>query len=285
MMPLPLSFTSDGFVTAPTVHKGLLIGTQGHPNTGKTEFAISGPGPGVLLALDRGVPEETQAGELVPSSRNLENFAVVPIRVPVQYQMGQKEAIEYWTALCKVYYKALANKDARTVVVDGDSDGYELQTFAEFGKLIQIPPILRSGFNAVRKAYVSQAFDSGKIVIMTNKLKRRYEDVIDEETGVVKTSENGNAIREWDGVSYDRAGIGKEHYQYLYRIQLEHLHKIVKGQHLWGVRILMCKPNRPLEGMELWGEECNMPTLLSYAYPNVPLERWGYTREQANLYR
>jgi hypothetical protein len=45
---LPASFLKDGFVPPDKMRRTrrLMIGTDGPSNTGKTEFAISAPGPG-----------------------------------------------------------------------------------------------------------------------------------------------------------------------------------------------------------------------------------------------
>jgi hypothetical protein len=61
---------------------------------------------------------------------------------------------------------------------------------------------------------------------------------------------------------------------YLYQLQLRHLFDGQKGR--FGIRILRCKSDTTLQGMELWGDECNFESLVQAVYPNVPLADWGF---------
>lgn len=279
-MTLPRSFTVDGFGPEPKPkYKHLLIGTDGPANSGKTEFALSAPGPGIVICLDRGF-DAMLDNEHPPPTRQ-PDFAFKVIKVPLATQAAQPVYVEYWRDFYKHLKGALNNLDARTIVLDGDSDSWELQRLAEFGKLTQIPSIMYTGVNAARRALIARAWDSGKIVIATNKIKKQYRTKYGPD-GKALTNDAGKEIREWDGASYDRQGF--EDIEYLWNIQLRHLYRPAGVNSItnkpyeqqWGIRITMCKVNRKLEGEEFWGEDCNMPTLLQAAYPNVSLQEWGY---------
>lgn len=277
-MPLPLSFTQQGFITPARKFKGLLIGTEGHDNTGKSEFIMSAPGPGIALALDRSY-EAMMDNQEPPDTRRVGEWVWVPVKVPMATQLaGTDQFKPYWDDFfLKKYVPALDNADARSVAVDGDSDGWELQTLATFGKLTQIPPILRTGLNASRRAYIARSHDSGKIVIHTNKLKKKYFDQYNPD-GSPKMGTDGKVVREWDGLSYERQGFWD--HDYLYAIQIKHLYRQAtdKLAHGWGIRILKCKANNSLVGVELWDGDANMPTLLELVYPHIPMTTWGYPR-------
>ena len=261
-MTLPASFAHDGFMPINQVRskrRHILIGTEGRSNTGKTEFSLSAPGPGIVICLDRGFdgifdnpnPPKTRQSDYA--------FKVIPI--PLATQAAQPEYLEYWRAFYAEYKKALANLDARTVVLDGDSDSWELQRLAEFGKLEQIPPMRYTAVNAARRAMIARAFDSGKIVISTNKLKDGYDSKIDN-TGKEVQIRTGKDVRQ-----------GFADQDYLYQIQLRHLHDPQLG---FGLRILRCKSDTSLQGMELWGAECNFRSLMETIYPHIPASEWGY---------
>jgi hypothetical protein len=267
-MSLPASFHTDGFVTPKPKLRRLMIGAEGSPDTGKTEFASSAPGPGIVLCLDRGY-EGMLDNRTPPPTRN-PDFVYVPIHVPLATSAAQPVFLEYWKSFYSQYSKALANKDARTLVLDGDSDSWELQRLAEFGKLVQVPPILYQSVNAARRAMIAKAYDSGKIIIATNKLKKVYRTKF-LPTGLPATDNSGKEIREWDGKSWERQGF--EDQDYLWQVQIKHLYDEKKK---WGIRILKCKVDKELNGMELWGGECNFQTLVQVIYPNVPLSDWGY---------
>jgi len=274
---LPLSFARDGFQQAKR-NRGLLIGTEGGANSGKTRFALTAPGPGIGLMLDRGyrglLESEHGLGDIEAS------WVFVPIDAPLNTGVTKEVALAGWRDFYQnKYLKALANVDARSVLIDGDSDSFEWQMLAEFGRTTQIPQIQRTGLNAARRVMISRAWDSKKIVITTNKLKKKFETVFDPVTGnaIPDPAKPGENKREWDGKSYERQGFND--HEYLYEIQLRHLYKRPEengGVPDWGIQILMCKANRMLEGAELWGDECNLPTLLQNVYPHIDLKEWGY---------
>jgi hypothetical protein len=261
---LPASFARDGFFplskTKPK-YKHLLIGTEGMPNTGKSEFALSAPGPGIFICIDRGY-EAVLDNPNPPKARNYDNFAFKIIEIPLATQAAQPTYLEYWRSFYSEYKKALDNPDARTVVLDGDSDSWELQRLAEFGKLTQVPPIMYANVNAARRAMIARAFDSGKIVISTCKLKDGYES---------KLSSDGKEVRIKTGKS-ERQGFPDQ--EYLYQLQVRHLYDESNGK--FGLRILRCKSDTTLQGLELWGDECNFESLVGCVYPNVPRSEWGF---------
>lgn len=286
-MTLPLSFQRHGFLPPEQLvkkYRRLLIGSEGGANTGKTEFALSAPGPGILLALDRGYESVLDNPE-PPATRNVDQWAFKPIVVPLATQMQQSQYLTYWKAFYSEYLAALSILEARTVIVDGDSDSWELQTLAEFGKLTQIPPVLRTGLNASRRAMYARAWDSGQIIICTYKLKKQYETAYLPD-GTPKIGADGKEVREWDGKSYERQGFYD--YEYLFQIQLRHLYKpaaithnailkrAVETPQQWGIKIMMCKANRSLEGSELWGPDCCFSSLVQLVYPQIDLSEWGF---------
>lgn len=286
-MALPLSFARDGFLGANDSRKrrylpglnrpGIMIGTEGQTNTGKTEFALSAPGPGIGIFLDRGF-DGVLDNPNPPSTRN-PDFAFKVIQAPLATQAAQPDFLSYWKSFYEEYKKALANADCRTLLLDGDSDSWELQRLAEFGKLTQIPPIMYTNVNAARRAMIARAWDSGKIIIATNKIKDEY---------VTKTDDKGNPVTGNDGKevrmkSGNLVRQGFDDQDYLWQIQIRHLYrpasynKILKKTipQAWGIRILKCKPNPPLQGEELWGNDCNFAGLVQMAYPHVALKEWG----------
>lgn len=256
----------------------LLIGTDGRTDTGKTEFILSAPGPGLIIALDRNFDAMLKNDNPPPTRRA--DFAFKPISVPLATSATQNEFLEYWKQFRTAFYGALANPDARTVGLDGDSDSWELQRLAEFGKLTQIPGIMYTGVNAARRSLIAKAWDSGKIVICTNKVKDDYIDKLKAD-GTPELDNSSKVIRVKSG-EVERQGFGDQ--DYLWQLQIRHLFapsrtnqvtgKAVPKQ--WGLRIMRCKANKDLEGVELWGQDCNFPGLVQCVYPSIQLSEWGY---------
>ena len=283
---LPRSFGADGFFNAEQARvrrfmpglkrPGLMIGTDGESNTGKTEFAISCPGPGIVLCVDRGF--DGMLDNPHPPASRRSDFAYKAITPPLATQAVQNEYLLHWQAFYADFKKALANPDVRTIVIDGDSDTWELQRLAEFGRLTQIPSIMYTNVNAARRAMIARAWDSGKTIISTNKIKAEYAVKRDDEGNPVL--KDGKEVREKTG---DMVRQGFDDQDYLWQIQLRHLYQPprinkVTGAEVpqqWGIRIMKCKPRPELAGSELWGKEACFAGLVQLVYEDTPLEAWG----------
>ena len=264
-MPLPPSFARDGYVALDKVprrgkFKRLMVGTDGWSNTGKSEFALSAPGPIEWLCLDRGY--ESLLDNPRPPQTRRKDVAIKVLPIPLASQAGQTEYVKYWKEIFwPSYMSALENPNSRTVVLDTDSDTWELQRLAEFGKLTQVPALQYPAANAARKAMIARAFDSGKIVIATNKLEEEYESKVDS-AGKTVNVKTGNAKRQ-----------GFRDWTYLWQLQLRH---ITNGKGEFGVRVLLCKADTSLQGLEFWNDECNFQSVVSAIYPQIPLTEWGF---------
>lgn len=271
-MALPASFARDGFVDLHTLkgkYRRLMIGTDGPPNSGKTEFGLSAPGPGIVLCLDRGFDAMLDNANPPPTRQTNFSFKVVKSTSTTL----QSEFMDDWKAFKDDFRKAMANPDARTVVIDGDSDSWEIQRFAAFGKLIQIPPLMYAEVNTTRRQLYRGAWDSGKIIIATNKVKRLYKTKY-KSNGEPALDNSGKEIREWDNQSYTRQGF--EDQEYLWQIQLRHMRRVTENGIEWGIKIMQCKVDQALDGMELWGDQCHFRGLVETVYPNVDPREWGF---------
>lgn len=274
-MPLPASITRAGYQTAAALRpanrlRRLLIGCEGFPDTGKTEFALSAPGPGICLCLDRGI-DPIFDNPSPPPTRN-PDFAFKVISIPQQTAEKQDTFKEYWGKFRDEVKTIIGMPEVRTLVIDGDSDSWELQRMAAFGKLTQVRSHNYTEVNAARRAFYARLWDSGKIIIATNKLKKLYKPVWNLD-GTPKLDDANRQLREWDGKSYERQGFDDQ--EYLWQIQLSHLYKPTPNP-TWGFKIIKCKADRSVEGLELWGADCNFKSLVSAVYPDVPLREWGY---------
>lgn len=272
-MPLPSSFLKDGFVPAAKVRprRRLMLCLYGGPDSGKTEFALSAPGPGIVLGLDRGI-DGMLDNPNPPKSRNADEFGFKTIAVPLATQMAQPQYVEYWKAFYTEYKKALENADCRTVILDGDSDSWELQRLAEFGRTSKVPPNAYDQVNAARRAMYARAHDSGKIFIATNRVRKVYITKMKADGITPEVNAGGNEVRIWNG-EYERQGFSDQ--DYLWQVHCMMLYN-ADASDRWGLRITKCKPDRTLEGTELWGSDCNFRTLVELIYPNVSPEEWGY---------
>jgi hypothetical protein len=195
-----------------------------------------------------------------PPATRCKDIAIKVLAPPIATQLTQAGYVKYWQEVFFPSYKAaLDNPDARTVVIDTDSDTWELQRLAEFGRLTQVAPLQYPNLNAARKAMIARAYDSGKVVISINRLEEEYE------TKVV----NGKEVQAKSG-GVRRQGF--RDWKYLWQVQLRHF----RDEEGFGTKILMCKSDTSVEGMDLRKEDNNFQSLVQMIYPQVDLKEWGY---------
>ncbi len=253
----------------------LMIGIEGVSDSGKTEFSMTGP-PGVgVLAIDRGYEHIIAKG--TPPLNRQKDVYLRTFKIPKPGQdPGKAEGNTYltiWNDFYSWYIKTISCPDFKTVVIDGDSDLWELQNLAAFGKVTQIPPIMRTEVNAARRVLIARGFDSGKNIIFTYRVAAEYEDI-------VKLDSNGKPTQ----VSVrtgDMRRVGFNDQSYLVQVQLRaqtRRRQDKDGNDLpleFGVRILKCKPDPELVGAELWGRDCNFKGLVETIYPESDPAEWG----------
>lgn len=272
-MSLPASFAKAGFgpLTKPKF-KRLMVGTDGPTGSGKSEFALSAPGYGIAICLDRGI-EAMLDNQSPPTSRN-PNFAIKVIDAPLAGGATKETYEKYWVDYRDMVYAACNLAESRSIFLDGDSDSWELQRLGAFGKLTQIPSIMYTGVNTGRRLFYSRLYDSGKIVIASNKVKKHYKTKL-LPNGDPEMGDNGKPMREWDGKSFERQGF--EDQDYLWQVQLRHYYDASRklGQR-YGVKLMKVKADPKLEGMELWGSDCCFEGVVQTIYPHVPLSEWGF---------
>lgn len=284
-MPIPRSILSQGFVTPEQARRKvgakfrrLMIASEGRSDTGKTEFALTCPGPGINICLDRGF-DALLDNPNPPESRR-DDFAFDVIMAPTATQATQDVYVEHWRAFRTRVYTAIALPDVRTVIIDGDSDSWELQRLAEHGKTHGVYPQTKmTDVKAARRGFYNKLWDSGKIIVATNKMTDEWVNTLDNQGNPVL--ENGEPKRHSTG-KFVAQGFPDQ--EYLWSIRLRHLYeppgisRVTKRPTAarWGIRITKCKAN-PSEhvGTELWGADCNFETLVAVVYPHIPPAEWG----------
>lgn len=284
-MAVPSSFTRDGFVSLEqarrkpgTKFRRLMIATEGRADTGKTEFILSCPGPGLGVIVDRGFDGVADNPKPPPTRRS--DFAFKLVQASAPSMATQDKWIEQWKTFYVAVRSALANTDALTVAIDGDSDSWELQRLAEHGKLTGVFPATRyTDVKAKRRGFYYEWWDSGKIIIATNKLKEEWADILDAHGNPIKDT-SGENKRESTG-NYIAQGFPDQ--EYLWQIRIRHLFKPASYNTVlkrdipkqWGLKVLRSKANMDVVGQELWGEDATFTGLVQLVYPQIPLTEWG----------
>lgn len=282
-MSLPRALTQAGYQMPQEArrrnakYRGLMLATEGRSDTGKTEFILSCPGPGVVIGIDRGFDAVFDNENPPPTRREDFGFKVLPASKETQEIIDVY--VQQWAAIRTACFSAVLMPEVRTFALDGDSDSWEVQRLSEHGKLAGIFPATKYGPpKAARRGFYNRLWDSGKIVVATNKLAEEWLPVLDKNG--LPVLDNSGEVKKGPSGQYKAQGFPDQ--EYLWQIRLRHLFEpatTIKGKHVpkrWGIRILKCKPNMDLIGEELWGEDCCFAGLVQFVYPNVELAEWGF---------
>src|SRR5574343_748878 len=130
--PVPIinSLKSYGFYTPDMeIPKRLICAIYGHTGKGKSHVSLTAPSPIAVFNMDLGL-----TGVVHKFLKQGKDISVINLSVPPT----QEEAILEWEKFIKAWTAVLGQKDIRTVVVDTETQLWELKRMAEFGKLSQI---------------------------------------------------------------------------------------------------------------------------------------------------
>lgn len=146
--------------------KRLVACLSGREKVGKTHFALTAPGPIFFINIDLGT--EGVVGKFQDQGKRI---YVQDVRVP---KLANKAVYEpMWENLKSVFQKIYSLNEG-TVVVDTDTEVYELARLAKFGKLSQIMPQHYTEVNNEYREVLRLAYDSPMNSVFIHKMKPKY---------------------------------------------------------------------------------------------------------------
>ena len=144
----------------------LIASVNGLPKVGKSHFALTAPGPVFFINVDVGTE-----GVLDKFQAEGKRIYVYDVRVP---RTASKDYyVPMWESLKKIFEKVY-QVGAGSVVVDTDSEVYELARLAKFGKLTQVMPQHYTEVNNEYREILRLAYDSVMNSIFIHKMKAKY---------------------------------------------------------------------------------------------------------------
>ena len=226
----------------------IVLAIEGLEKTGKTHLALTAPGPNAFFDLDIGA-------EGVVSQASADGKEIVVPDPPLS-RSGEHNSPDDWKRAWErfktLYTAALASPDIRTIVVDTETQTYELVRLARFGKLAQVLPRMYGAVFQEYRDLIEAVYDSKKNAIFLRKLKPKY--VNDKQTDELTPGGYGELaaavqcnIRTWR----EPAG-GPFH-----------------------ATILNSRHNYKLAGQDHTDPFISFELLAQTMLPNVPIERWS----------
>jgi hypothetical protein len=223
----------------------LIYRSWGWDKTGKNHFGFTMPDPILGLYLDpagtEGVAQRFIKGEF---------GAKKDIR-GIQYRFnkskdGQSKAIEIRDQWIEDYAHALTV--ARSIQWD-ETETWELFRFAEFGSESALQREY-GPLNGMYRGLIQDAFDAGVNLQMIQKVKVKYK--------------NDKPTDDMNPQGFQMAGN-------IVQVSLEHSWDEDEG---FNVKIVNCRQNTDIWGMNLKGDDINFQTLGTLVYPDSQVEDW-----------
>jgi hypothetical protein len=180
----------DRFVKATEDCKPRIIGASfGEEKVGKTTFWLGAPGPIVIFNLDQGLEGVVEKFQVE------KDIYVSEIKWAPTDQLDQDEAIELRDTFAADFEHILKSTDAKTIIIDKESDLWELYRYAEFGAPKDAPlnyPSLNQRYRRVMNLPKAYGVNFGLIQGM----KDEWAPKVNPKTGAQGAASTG-ARKRW----------------------------------------------------------------------------------------
>jgi len=230
-----------------TVRRRLIVGVDGHEKCGKSSFGLSAPAPIAFFDTDIG------------SEGVVHKFANKPIYrttlgIPDNLASTTREECAGLLATLKQKIQlALESPEVRSILLDTQTDVWDLFRMARLGKLSQVMPTQYTEVNNEMRAFIRSFYRYDKNVIMTHRLKKQYVG------------------SDWSG-NWERAGFGDS--EYLVQVNLTAAYDPALGFSVTATGSGPPRPNPNLWGFQWSGENCNFAMVAATLMPETKVEDW-----------
>ncbi len=257
--PVSGSIGGSFAVASQPAKRRLIIAIDGLEKAGKTNFALTAPGPIAYQNLDigtEGVMEKFQTTKVIHRAdyqakvnKSDDQAEVIKKVAPVLQQ--------YLDDYTEVMLPAMVTGKVRTGVIDTGSDLWKMFRQGRLGKLTQVMPHHYVSVNAEFSTLIKSVYNTPGNLIILHQLKSEWKD--NPATG------KGNKTGQFERDGF--AGMG-----FLVQVNATAWRDQVTGEFHLTVRD--CRQNPTVMGLDLVGEMASFPWLGVNVYPDTVLEDW-----------
>jgi hypothetical protein len=230
----------------------LIVRSYGPEKSGKSHFALTGPGPVAIQSFDIGME-----GVVEKFRREGKEVRYTEYEFDKQDQ-SQEAAIEIRDRFIEDYELALTM--ARTIQWDTETELWELFRYAEFGEMSDAPKNYVA-LNAKYRDLIQRAYDSHVNLQLIQKVKERWGTI-------KKVNRDGRSVDspyptgEMEPTGFKEAG-------YIVQANLSHSWNVERG---FVVNVLNCRQNMGVAGQEY--EALTWPELGQLVFPDSEESDW-----------
>lgn len=238
----------------------LVCAIDGLEKGGKTNFALTMPGPIAYQSFDiglEGVIEKFQETKQI----FLAEYGITIDKGDQPAQVSQKVEPE-WNRFVKDYKDVMlpGMKSGKIIsgVWDTGSEIWEVLRLARLGKLTQVMPHHYTSLNTEFQALVREVFETTGNMCILHKLKPEWKD--NPSTG------KGNKTGAYERAGY--SGMG-------FLVQVNATAWRDPFTNIFHLTVKDCRQNPACAGLDLEGDMCTFPWLAVNVFPSTSLEDWG----------
>ena len=230
-------------MSATVTRKRLVMSLMGHQKTGKTHFSLEHtPRPVFYANIDLGTEGVTNKIDVADVQE-----------VIVRYEKGKQhqEYKKLWAEVEDLYNEALSHNSG-TLVIDSESQSWELQMLAEFGRTDQIMPRDRGNLNSDKRAFINACLSSDMNIIFCSRLREVWID--NKATGTYER-------RGYNGLDYDCQVVA-----WSVKRQAKDVMGNVVGDTEFGLQVMDSRLNPSMEGKTYWGPMCRFDVVMEMSW-------------------
>lgn len=236
----PMDFSKPTF-------KRMVMSLTGHQKTGKTHWSLmTTPEPVYYANIDIGT--EGVAHKMVGRS-----IQEVVVRYEVGWQQAQYQSL--WKQLMTLYDDALASESG-TLVIDSETENWELQMLSEFGRTSQIMPRNRQNLNTEKRAFINKCLESKINVVFCSRTKEVWAN--EQNTGQY-------ARRGYNALDFDIQLVAWTAKRWNPALSYDAQQRPVGGTE-YGVQVIDTRFRGEMEGQTYWGATARFDMLLEMSW-------------------
>ncbi len=183
----------------------------------------------------------------------------------------QAEWAYQWNQFKKDFMEAVGHPEIRTIVIDSETDLWELRRLAEFGRNPAMPEKYGALNKDIRNIY-DTVIGTDKNLVVISEMKKRYIKKI------VKVKGYERELGDWDG-TYETAGWSNTGAKVEVNLEVCFDPK----EKIFSTSVINCGVNAMLAGRVYEGAESNFPFLAAEVFPDTSPDYWGYDEYIAGL--
>lgn len=225
----------------------VIMSLQGRQKEGKSHFSLTASKDLFYMNFDKISDEDVMPkfqGQMI---------------LPRDYwpeSLTKEAGAKTWKVLDADFHDALSTDSIRTIVLDTFTELRNLALLSEYGKMTQLGnQFMYAGPHQKLRQLINDTYSTDKNVILIHKERKEYRN------------------DSWTG-DYEMMGFSETPFLVQANVRMSRRQDKDTGQQVFKCAVMDNSLNPDVIGVELEGEACNFPTLMTVIFPETSIEDW-----------